>query len=161
MSEPQSTPAGDPPSARHASWLKLFFDLVVVVAVAQVSHRLHDPTWAELGISLLLFGAIWLCWMSFTLYANIRADQTRTRVVLLAMTGIAVMAAAVQEADGDHAEAFALAYLAVRFLATRTWETTGTTLLAWPTAQVGAGSCRGSSRCGWTEPDATPCGWPG
>ena len=58
MSEPSSTPAGDAPSARHASWLELFFDLVVVVAVAQVSHRLHDPTWAELGISLLLFGAI-------------------------------------------------------------------------------------------------------
>lgn len=72
-----------------------------MVVVAQVSHRLHDPTWAELGISLPLFGAIWLCWMSFTLYANIRADQTRTRVVLLAMTGIAVMAAAVQEADGE------------------------------------------------------------
>ncbi|HEY9412940.1 MAG TPA: hypothetical protein VIP77_25420 [Jiangellaceae bacterium] len=52
MSEPSSTPASDAPPTRHASWLELFFDLVVV-AVAQVSHRLHDPTWAELGISFV------------------------------------------------------------------------------------------------------------
>ncbi|WP_347701732.1 low temperature requirement protein A [Nonomuraea sp. B12E4] len=30
--------------ARHASWLELFFDLVVVVAVAQLAHRLEQCT---------------------------------------------------------------------------------------------------------------------
>ncbi|MGI5238040.1 low temperature requirement protein A [Dactylosporangium sp. CA-139066] len=27
---------------RHATWLELFFDLVIVAAVAQLAHLLHD-----------------------------------------------------------------------------------------------------------------------
>ena len=33
---------------RHASWLELFFDLVFVVAIAQLAHFLHDElTWGD------------------------------------------------------------------------------------------------------------------
>ena len=36
--------------ARHATWLELFFDLVFVVAVAQLASLLsHDLTWSGLG----------------------------------------------------------------------------------------------------------------
>ncbi|MBN6057430.1 low temperature requirement protein A, partial [Nonomuraea sp. RK-328] len=46
---------------RHASWLELFFDLVVLVAVARLAHRLQHPTWANgLGVvALLLLVALW------------------------------------------------------------------------------------------------------
>jgi len=31
---------------RHASWLELFFDLVLVVAIAQLAHLfVHHPDW--------------------------------------------------------------------------------------------------------------------
>jgi low temperature requirement protein LtrA len=29
-------------SERHASWFELFFDLVFVIAVAELAHTLHD-----------------------------------------------------------------------------------------------------------------------
>lgn len=32
----------DGTSERHATWLELFFDLVFVVAVAELAHLLHD-----------------------------------------------------------------------------------------------------------------------
>ena len=44
---------------RHASWLELFFDLVVVVAVAQLAHGLHHPTWGAVALFVLLYYAVW------------------------------------------------------------------------------------------------------
>lgn len=134
-----SIESGATEEGRHASWLELFFDLVVVVAVAQVAHRLHEPSWPELGISLLLFGAVWFTWASFTMYANVQAEQVRVPMFLLGMFGISVMAAAVHEADGDRALAFALAYVGTRLLAVSAWSATGQMLASWPSVQTGAG----------------------
>lgn len=60
---------------RRASWFELFFDLVFVVAVAQlnggyVAH--YDPAGAvEFGFGFL---AMWWCWLGHTFYAT-RFDQ--------------------------------------------------------------------------------------
>jgi low temperature requirement protein LtrA len=41
---------------RHATWLELFFDLVIVVAVAQLAHLLHDgPGLREVFLFVVLY----------------------------------------------------------------------------------------------------------
>ncbi|WP_061288810.1 low temperature requirement protein A [Herbidospora cretacea] len=129
---------------RHASWLELFFDLIIVVAVAQLAHILHptpehplDPQ--RVLLFLGLYYAIWSVWTSFTLYANVAGEKTRQRAMLAAMFGIAVMAASVPEATGAHGTAFAIAYVYCRLLATSTWGSTNTFFGGWPAAQNGAG----------------------
>nr|WP_062331197.1 low temperature requirement protein A [Herbidospora sakaeratensis] len=129
---------------RHASWLELFFDLIIVVAVAQLAHILHPTPEHPLDVQrvllfLGLYYAIWSVWTSFTLYANVAGPKTRQRAMLAAMFGIAVMAASVPEATGEHGTAFAIAYVYCRLLATSTWGSTNTFFGGWPAAQNGAG----------------------
>jgi low temperature requirement protein LtrA len=127
-------------AGRHASWLELFFDLVVVAAILQLAHRLHgEPTVRDIGAFLALYLAVWLAWTSFTLYANVAGEQTHRRAMILAMAGIAVMAAAVPEATGDRAVVFSVAYVVVRLLGLHTWAGTRRTVLAWPAAQFASG----------------------
>ncbi|GIF53071.1 low temperature requirement protein LtrA [Asanoa ferruginea] len=134
------TEAPSPAAERHASWLELFFDLVVVVAVAQLAHQLEgSPGLRDVGLFVVLFYAVWSVWTSFTLYANVAATRTRTRAMLVAMFGIAVMAAAIPQAAGDRGEAFAVAYVCCRWLGIISWRRTGQLLFSWPAAQAGAG----------------------
>jgi low temperature requirement protein LtrA len=70
---------------RHASWLELFFDLVVVVAVARLAHGLHEPTWGAVALFVLFYYAVWSVWTSLTLHSNVRADKTRVRSMLIGM----------------------------------------------------------------------------
>ncbi|MEV0586689.1 low temperature requirement protein A [Nonomuraea sp. NPDC050310] len=135
---------------RHASWLELFFDLVVVAAVVQLAHRLHDPSWAGATVTLTLFYAIWSVWISYTLYANVAATRTRTRSILIGMFGIAVMAAAVPgvgnrlpEVQDTRDFAFAVAYVICRFTAAGTFRKAGTVMTSWPTAQLSRGLALG------------------
>jgi low temperature requirement protein LtrA len=139
-------PAENPSDSveRHASWLELFFDLVVVVAVAQLAHLLlgHEgaaTTAHDVIEFVVLYLAIWLLWVSFTLYANVAGESTRRRSMIVGMAGIAVMAAAISEATGDRGTVFAIAYVVTRVAGMRTWESTGKILLSWPAAQRGAG----------------------
>ncbi|WP_442785560.1 low temperature requirement protein A [Actinacidiphila sp. DG2A-62] len=49
---------------RHATWLELFFDLIVVVGTAQLAHVLHgEPSLRDVGQYILLFLAFWTIWM--------------------------------------------------------------------------------------------------
>ncbi|MBM4826543.1 MULTISPECIES: low temperature requirement protein A [Streptomyces] len=128
---------------RHASWLELFFDLVAVTAVAQVAHLLRgDLGPSDLGLYALLFLALWTAWICFTLYGNVAGEGTRTRTVLLAMFGMAVMAAAVHgvhEEEDQHARVFALAYVLIRVLANQSWQRRRQVLVDWPAAQMSLG----------------------
>jgi low temperature requirement protein LtrA len=130
---------------RHASWLELFFDLVVVVAVLQLAHRLSAtahpgvPPARDIVEFVVLYVAVWLVWASFTTYANVAAARTRERSMLVGMAGIGVMASAIPEATEARATAFAVAYVVTRIVAMRTWQATGQFLVSWPTAQLGVG----------------------
>lgn len=133
-------PATEEPRERHASWLELFFDLVVIAAVAQVADRLHgDPSLVDVGLAVVLYLAVWLAWTSFMLYVNVSATQTRLQAMLAGMAGIAVMAAAIPQATGSRATAFTLAYVATRVAGMWSWARTGQALLSWPSAQLSAG----------------------
>lgn len=131
---------------RHASWLELFFDLVVVVAVAQLAHRLEHPTWTDLGLFVVLYYAVWSVWTSLTLYTNVRGDKARTRSVLVGMFGIAVMAAAaphvadnLPDAIGTHDAWFISAFIVCRAVASRAIQVSGAIVTGWPAAQLGVG----------------------
>ena len=53
------------------SYLELFFDLVFVFAITQLSHVLHeDLSWGGLLAETVLFLAVWWAWMYTTWVTN-------------------------------------------------------------------------------------------
>lgn len=126
-------------SPRHATWLELFFDLVVVAAVAQLTHLLVHPDGLHVAAFFILYTAIWLVWSSFTVYANVASDKTRTRTMLLGMLGLAAMAAAIPQATGAHAAVFGAAYIYTSGVASQGINRTGKLVLGWSAVQRNAG----------------------
>jgi low temperature requirement protein LtrA len=99
--------------------LELFFDLVLVFAITQVTGFIGaDPTWTRLIEGLAILAALWWAWVSFAWLANSAAsDEGAARVVLLAAMGaLLVVSLAVPGAFGDDALVFGIAYLCVRLL---------------------------------------------
>lgn len=141
MSEPEKPqgPSQESVLERHASWIELFFDLVVVAGIGQLAHLLHgSPDWSDFGLYALLYLAFWTAWACFTMYGNVAGDRVRIPSMLIAMFGLAVMMAAVAGIHENHALAFAVAYVAVRLLAGRVWHN-GQIVVDWPIAQMSLG----------------------
>ena len=115
---------------RKATWFELFFDLVFVVAVAQLSGAYaHHFDWAGAAGSALLLLAMWWCWLGHTFHAT-RFDQQRTdqrALGLLQIVAVTVIAYGVSDAFGARGPAFALGLaafkllLAVAYLRERRW----------------------------------------
>jgi low temperature requirement protein LtrA len=105
--------------AQSVTFVELFFDLVFVFAVTQLTVlTAHDLTPDGILRSVLLGWLIWWAWTQFTWTLN-PADTTHpiVRVVTLAATGVAlVMAASVPRAFADDALWFAAPYVLVRVL---------------------------------------------
>jgi low temperature requirement protein LtrA len=99
--------------------LELFFDLVFVFAITQVtSLLLHDPTWGGVLRGTLVLAALWSAWNGYAwLTSAIDVDEGGDRLAMLAaMAAMLVVALAVPGAFGEDAVLFALAYLVVRVL---------------------------------------------
>lgn len=129
---------------RHASWLELFFDLVVVVAVNQLAHQLHGeghhgPGAQHIVTFFTLYLTIWLLWTTFTLYSNVVAEKVHLRAMFFGMAGIATMAATVPHSWDGRANLFAAAYLITNAIGTGTFGRTGQVLLSWAAASRNAG----------------------
>jgi low temperature requirement protein LtrA len=102
---------------RHATWLELFFDLVFVVAIAQLADGLaEDPSVHGFLVFAGLFVPVWWAWVGFTFYADrFDTDDPPHRVLMLVgMFTVAVLASVIPEAFHGDTAAFALAYAAVR-----------------------------------------------
>lgn len=138
----------DEAQERHASWLELFFDLTVVAAVTQISHRLHAAeSVGQIIACAAMFYAVWSVWTTTSIYANVAGQRTRQRSVLRTMLGIAIMAAAVpgvfpELLPGDHHDAlggrtaaFVVAFLLCRLIAARSAESDGQLITFWPATQ--------------------------
>ncbi len=101
------------------TYVELFFDLVFVFAVTQLTAlTAHDLTPGGILRSILLGWLIWWAWTQFTWTLN-PADTTHptVRVVTLAATAVAlVMSASVPQAFTTDALWFALPYVIVRVL---------------------------------------------
>ena len=113
------TLADDAEDERHASWLELFFDLVFVVAIAELSHELVvNHTLGGFAAFAALFVPVFVAWQGFSFYADrFDTDDVLFRVCMLAAM-LAVAALAVQIPNVAHGESagFALAYVAIRVL---------------------------------------------
>ena len=90
---------------RHATWLELFFDLVFVFTVMQLSETLADDLTATglLDVTLILF-VLWWMYSGYAWLTNaIGPTSTTRRTLLLAgMAGFLVMALAIPEAFGEY-----------------------------------------------------------
>ena len=65
-------PHGEQPRERVVSPLELFYDLAVVVLVAQAAHRLAGHlTWAGLGEFAAIFTLVWIAWANGSLHLDI------------------------------------------------------------------------------------------
>jgi low temperature requirement protein LtrA len=117
---------------RHASWLELFFDLVFVVAVAELAQELaRDHSLGGFAIFAGLFLPVFIAWQGFTFYADrFDSDDVLFRAVMLAaMLAIAALAVQIPDvAAGHHDVGFAVAYTTLRSLLVALY------LRAWPHA---------------------------
>ncbi|AFU04877.1 low temperature requirement protein A [Nocardia brasiliensis] len=134
------TPSVDArPTDRHATWIELFFDLVAVAGIGQLTHLLHrGPSLSDFALYVLLYLAFWTVWACMMLYGNIARDHTRVPLMLATMLGLGVMASAVAGIPDRHATTFAAVYVIVRTVAARVWGR-GTYLVDWPIAQLTVG----------------------
>ena len=106
-----------PDEEARASNLELFYDLVFVLAVTQVSHLLLDDlTWRGAGRSLLVLLVIWWAWNYTTWVTNmLDPDAIVVRALVLAiMFASLVMAVAIPEAFGSRALLFVGAYVTIQ-----------------------------------------------
>lgn len=107
------------------SYLELFFDLVYVFAITQVSHfLLMHPGWSGLIEGVILFLAVWWAWVYTTWVAN-WADPERVPVrfvLLVVMFASMIMAVAMPKAFGhgrdDMGLVFAASYCGLQILRT-------------------------------------------
>jgi low temperature requirement protein LtrA len=108
-------PVGE--TEERVSPLELFFDLVFVFAITQVTAFVSgDPTWARLAQGLLLIAVLWWAWAAYAWLTNtLDPEDGASRLAIFgAMTAMFIASLAVPEAFDDDALIFALAYGVVR-----------------------------------------------
>ena len=97
--------------------LELFFDLVFVFAITQLSHYLlAHHTLAGAMQTLVMFLAVWWAWI-YTAWATNWLDPGRAPVrlaLLLVMLLSMIMSSAIPAAFGEYGLAFALAYVGIQ-----------------------------------------------
>jgi low temperature requirement protein LtrA len=97
--------------------LVLFFDLVFVFAVTQLSHLLLEhPTVGGALETLFLLLVVWWAWMYTTWFTNwFDPNRPPVRLLLVAlMLCSLIMSVAIPEAFGERGLMFALAYVAIQ-----------------------------------------------
>jgi low temperature requirement protein LtrA len=97
--------------------LELFFDLVYVFAVTQLSHRLLDHLTVGGALeTLMLLLVVWGVWVYTTWFTNwFDPARLAVRLVLVAvMLASLVMSVAIPDAFGERGLMFALAYVAIQ-----------------------------------------------
>ena len=97
--------------------LELFFDLVFVFAVTQLSHRLLEHLTVGGALeTLLLLVAVWRAWVDTTWVTNwFDPERTPMRLLLISLMLVSLlMSVAIPEAFGERGLMFALAYVTIQ-----------------------------------------------
>jgi low temperature requirement protein LtrA len=102
---------------QRATSLELFYDLVFVFAITQVSHLLLEHlTWAGAGQALLVLLVVWWSW-NYTTWVTNELDpeslSVRLLMIALMLAGL-LMAIAIPQAFGEHALLFVGSYVAIQ-----------------------------------------------
>jgi low temperature requirement protein LtrA len=100
--------------------LELFFDLVFVFALTQVTTLMADDlTWLGVLRGFAVLSAVWWAWAAYAWLTNtidIDDDMLSRLVILVAMASMLVAGLAVPQAFGEYAALFGVAYFVVRLL---------------------------------------------
>ena len=107
----------DSAAPQRATSLELFYDLVFVFAITQVSHLLlAHLTWEGAGQAALVLLVVWWSWNYTTWATNeLDPDATLVRLLLIAlMLASLLMAIAIPEAFGERGLLFAVAYVVIQ-----------------------------------------------
>jgi len=103
---------------RRATWLELFFDLVFVVAITELSHQLVLDHSASGFLRFAgLFVPVFVAWQGYSFYADrFDTDDALLRAAFFAaMLAIAAMAVLIGDvARGTHSTGFVIAYVVLR-----------------------------------------------
>ena len=97
--------------------LELFFDLVFVFAITQVTAMMADDAdWTHVGQGMLILAAIWWAWGGYAWLTNFLAtDEGAIRAaIFVSMTAMLVLSIALPHAFGDDAVLFGAALVVVR-----------------------------------------------
>ena len=115
----KATAGGDPTEQRVTS-LELFFDLVFVFALTQVTGFLADHlTWVGMLQGVALLAVLWWAWGGYSWLTNaVPAEEVipARLVILTAMAAMLVASLAVPDAYGRYGVLFGSAYFVVRLL---------------------------------------------
>lgn len=112
----------------RASTLELFFDLVFVFTITQLTHAFtHHPGWTEFGQVALMFALIWWMYSGYVFLTNEVApsNSSRRTFLLIGMFGFFVIALAVPHAFTGSGLAFGLGYIVVTTVHTAMFATQG------------------------------------
>lgn len=124
MSE-SSAPKPVAAGGRRVHWIELFFDLVMVAYIGQVAHGMHgEVDWLDALVFFALFAPAWWAWVNVTITLNLfgaRMTPTIWAAITVVMISIGVMAAAVPEALGERAWAFAIGNAVIRVIWMTPW----------------------------------------
>jgi low temperature requirement protein LtrA len=104
-------------TGERVSPLELFFDLVFVFAITQVTALMSaSPTGEGLAQGLLVLAVVWWTWTGYAWLTNtMDPEDGLVRLAMFgAMGGMLLVSLAVPHAFGDDAVLFAVAYLVVR-----------------------------------------------
>jgi low temperature requirement protein LtrA len=113
---------------RKISWLELFYDLVYVAAIAQLTHHIAEhPSWGAIAYSFLLFCLFFWSWVNGSQYYDLHGtDSIRTRLFTFSQM-LAVAAAAITIGDafeGFH-RSFAISFSFIQIIITYLWWSVG------------------------------------
>jgi low temperature requirement protein LtrA len=121
-------PASEHAEERRVTFLELFYDLVYVVIIAEISHALAgEISLTNIGIFVFLFVIVWWAWLNGALYHDLHGNNDiRTRVfTFLQMLTVAAMAIFAHNAFEEGSVGFALSYAAYHLILTWLWWRTG------------------------------------
>ncbi|HKJ58590.1 MAG TPA: low temperature requirement protein A, partial [Halobacteriales archaeon] len=106
---------------RHATWLELFFDLVFVVAIAELGSYLHEHLTLVGFLHFAgLFAIVWWIWLDISYFSDTydTEDPMSKAMMLGAMFGVIFLSQTVEGAFAGGSFAFGLAVFVLRgFLA--------------------------------------------
>lgn len=113
---------------RSVTFLELFYDLVYVAVIAQLSHRLaYDMSLNGIINFIFLFILVWWAWFNGAIYHDLHGNNDyRTRIfTFLQMLTIVSMAIYSEDAIGHNSNKFAISYAVFQFIFIILWWRTG------------------------------------
>jgi len=110
---------GEGAGERRVGVLELFFDLVFVLAITQVTAYLaSNLSWRGLAEGLVILGLMWWAWVGYSWLTNVvdSEDPPARLAIFGSMAALVVVAVAMPGSFGDEALLLALSYAVVRVI---------------------------------------------